>query len=159
MGKTTILWNGDDFLNQFKAEANKRIARAAIHLSREIKQNISVAVVKGKSGGANTSYSKSAKRFRHNQTGQFVKARRFIVRSKPGEFPRKVFGELRRSVTYTVNKNNATARVGTNKIYGKYLELGTGIMQARPYLLPTLRANRRKIAALIAGKKIVIRSK
>jgi len=72
--------------------------------------------------------------------------------SKAGEFPHREDGELRRSIAHEVDKNKMVARVGTNKVYGRYLELGTNEMAARPFLRPTLAKNRRTIRKLLTRK-------
>ena len=60
-----------------------------------------------------------------------------VVRSKPGEPPRKQTGTLRRSVQVEVDEQSLTARVGTNVDYGKHLELGTRrSIKPRPWLRP-----------------------
>ena len=67
--------------------------------------------------------------------------RRYLSPSLPGEPPRKRTGWLQRNVLYEVNQKAGTVRVGVtqNAKYGLYLELGTRRMQARPWLLSTLR--------------------
>lgn len=52
----------------------------------------------------------------------------------PGEAPHAVTGELRRSITHVVDEDAEKCFVGTNKDYGKYLELGE-----HPYLEVTVR--------------------
>ena len=58
--------------------------------------------------------------------------------SQPGHPPHVDTGRLRSSITHEVqaSKNEIIARVGTNVVYGKWLELGTSRMQARPWLRP-----------------------
>lgn len=65
--------------------------------------------------------------------------------SKPGEPPHVQTGRLRASVAYEVE--GKVARIGTNVIYGRHLELGTSKMAPRPWLrrmlaemTPTFRA-------------------
>jgi hypothetical protein len=72
--------------------------------------------------------------------------------SEPGEIPHLEKGELRRSITWEVDEAAMIGRVGTNKIYGKYLELGTKRMAKRPFLRPTLVRCQAKIANLLTGK-------
>jgi HK97 gp10 family phage protein len=72
--------------------------------------------------------------------------------SKPGQPPHKQVGVLRGSVTYEVGyaANGAlTARVGTNIVYGKFLELGTRRMKARPWLKRALNEKRSAIHAIL----------
>ncbi len=151
MAKTKLTWKGDEFYKAFQADQVKRMTRAAIYLTREIKQNISVAVRRVKVAPMYaTSEGKNA---RSMLTGQFVKKITVKQRSKAGEFPRKDFGELRRSITYEVVKtqDKVFARVGTNKIYGRYLELGTRLMAKRPFLRPSLAKSRTAIVKIIKG--------
>lgn len=75
--------------------------------------------------------------------------------SKPGEFPHRDSGELRRSMAHEVNKDKGVAFVGTNKTYGRDLELGTKDMEARPFLRPTLASERKAIKQILVGKKIL----
>lgn len=68
------------------------------------------------------------------------------VRSRPGDPPFKQTGHLRRSVAREVI--GLTARVGTNLDYGRFLELGTRHMAARPWLRRALAESQREIAAI-----------
>ena len=81
------------------------------------------------------------------------KAEKVILQthSKPGEYPRKQAGHLRRTITYEVDEATATARFGTNLLYGKFLELGTKRMRPRPFLRKTLMAERASVGRLLAG--------
>lgn len=50
-------------------------------------------------------------------------------------------GRLMNSITHSVDESDNTAMVGTNVEYGKYVELGTSKMSARPFLKPTIQEN------------------
>jgi HK97 gp10 family phage protein len=71
--------------------------------------------------------------------------------SAPGDYPALETGELRRSITHEVIEDELTGRVGTNKVYGKYLEEGTTKMEARTFLANTLEANKGIIKDILAG--------
>jgi len=72
--------------------------------------------------------------------------------STGGEEPHRRTGELRRSITWEVDERLLKGRVGTNKIYGRFLELGTSEMEKRPFLVPTLTKERRTIRAILSKK-------
>jgi HK97 gp10 family phage protein len=72
--------------------------------------------------------------------------------SDPGAPPHLLTGELRRSIAHTVDEKELVARVGTNKIYGKYLELGTAKMEARPYLETTQKERENITRRILLGK-------
>jgi HK97 gp10 family phage protein len=72
--------------------------------------------------------------------------------SSPEDFPHRRDGELRRSMAHEVDKDKLVARVGTNKVYGRHLELGTSKMKKRPFLRTTLAEERRAIAKLMTAK-------
>lgn len=67
--------------------------------------------------------------------------------SKPGEPPHKQYGTLIESVAYEVLSR--VARIGTSLKYGRYLELGTSRMAARPWLRPMLSRNIDKFRAIL----------
>lgn len=75
--------------------------------------------------------------------------------SAPGEPPGVVTGELRRSMTYEIEKTpqGVTGRVGTNKEYAVPLEFGTSRMAARPFLRPCFEKNRKPIAKILTSGK------
>lgn len=55
--------------------------------------------------------------------------------SAPGQYPASDTGLLMRSIRSELLPMQAT--VGTNLVYGQYLEFGTSRMAARPWLLPS----------------------
>ena len=58
--------------------------------------------------------------------------------SAAGEYPMSDTGRLASNVEFTVaSKANPQAEVGTNIIYGPFLEFGTSKMAARPWLMPS----------------------
>ena len=68
--------------------------------------------------------------------------------SKPGEPPHKQTGHLRRSVAWELV--GLVARVGTNLRYGRWLELGTSKMAARPWLRVALAQCRSAIREILS---------
>jgi len=74
-------------------------------------------------------------------------------RSHAGEPPRRQTGRLRGSVTFETDSDStsATGRVGTNVLYGKFLELGTkrGI-RPRPWLRRAFDEMQTKINSLLS---------
>lgn len=63
--------------------------------------------------------------------------------SLPGNAPAPDTGNLRSSIHYTIEKdgNLIIGRVGTDVIYGKYLEFGTSSVAPRPWLKPAMDKN------------------
>ena len=80
--------------------------------------------------------------------------RPYTTPSRPGEPPRKRTGWLQSHTLYEFDEETHTGRVGVarNALYGIFLELGTRLMKARPWLLATLKKNFDKIAAIAAGR-------
>lgn len=68
-----------------------------------------------------------------------------------GSYPKVRTGHLRRSIyNKIIEKNqNIIGVVGTNVIYGRFLEEGTKRMKARPFLRPAVELNQDKLAAMI----------
>jgi HK97 gp10 family phage protein len=71
--------------------------------------------------------------------------------SAPGDPPHKRTGTLGRSIQNEVLKDEKelVGRVGTNLVYGRWLELGTSQMEPRPYLRPALTKSMRRIKPLL----------
>lgn len=73
--------------------------------------------------------------------------------SAGGEYPAVDMGTLLRSITHSVDieDGETVGRVGTNLLYGKFLEEGTSRMAPRPWLSPSLNKNKDKIRQLIGN--------
>jgi hypothetical protein len=69
--------------------------------------------------------------------------------SKPGEPPHKQTGRLLGSVAFTVD--GLIGRVGTNVLYGRWLELGTRRMAARPWLRRALKEKESEIKTILSA--------
>jgi len=69
--------------------------------------------------------------------------------SKPGEYPKKVLGHLRRNIQDEHDSTKRISRVGTNVLYGKFLELGTKTMLPRPWLSNALRDFGREVRRIL----------
>lgn len=134
-----VNWYGDALFSKSKDELAKRLEKAAIYLENRIKENLSEKCRVEKIGGG------------RNAAGQFQKASEIKHHSPPGGFPFLESGELRRSITHEVDREALIARVGSNKIYARYLEKGTNVMAARPFLEPTLQANKGAITEILRG--------
>lgn len=59
--------------------------------------------------------------------------------SAPGSYPKSKTGRLERSISVVLTQaKRTTAIVGTAQLHGRFLEFGTGKMQARPWLMPSV---------------------
>jgi len=120
-------WKGPEALKKIQNESVQRLEGACMFIRGKARQNISRA--------------QPTRLYHHRAAEDGTKGTSYRVGlspSQPGEYPKKVSGRLRLSVTYEVNDVTMEARVGTNIPYGKMLELGTPRMLARPWLLPTI---------------------
>ncbi len=129
-------WHGKELENKVKRVNGKALVRASLHVVRKAKQ-----IMPG-SGIANAN-----------------KAQREANRSTPGEPPHVQTGTLKRSIgfeivnKFTGDEGHIGARLGfkasgskiSSSTYGKWLEIGTRLMAARPHLRPALIKSRFKI--------------
>jgi hypothetical protein len=134
-------WNGDAAIKYVKDLAIQGLTRAALVVCRRAKELLSIpgtAVSTGKGGPK----AKKGRRV----TG--------ATRSAPGEPPRKQTGFLREHVTFEVDESSMEARVGTNLLYGKALELGTkrGLLP-RPWLRRALAETQGEVNDLLTQSK------
>lgn len=97
--------NSSKIKREVQAKAKLGLRAATIFLSGRVKEILSVPaprkLVKPKVGAAYYRASEPA---------------------KPGAPPRKLSGELRRSIAWEMRQNDTIGRVGTNKVYAKRLE-------------------------------------
>lgn len=108
-GKVT--WYGDDASRQINAEMKRRLAACAIAVTNHAKKLIGI-------DGTGV-----------DSNGTLIPN---VNPSKPGDPPHKQGGELQGSVAWSMV--GVVARVGTHIKYGRWLELGTSKMAARPWL-------------------------
>lgn len=73
--------------------------------------------------------------------------------SAPGEPPALDTGTLRSSITGIVDEKGLSIRgfVGSNVEYVRDLELGTEKIAPRPFLMPTILENQRRIMKILGG--------
>lgn len=82
---------------------------------------------------ATRSIANKGRLIRKTKTGREVRAP-----SQPGQPPHRVTGRLASSVGHLIEPDGLAGIVGTNVVYGRYLELGTHKMAARPWLRPAV---------------------
>ena len=114
-------WKGPEALKKIQNESVQRLEGACMFIRGKARQNISRA---------------QPSRLYHTKAGMSYRVG--LSPSEPGEYPKKLSGRLRLSVTYEVNDVTMEARVGTNVPWGLWLEMGTRTMLPRPWLLPTI---------------------
>ncbi len=127
-------WHGPAVQAAIRAEMARRLSAATVIVLNRARELLSVS---GTSKGAAG----------RNAKGQFQRVYGANP-SLPGEPPRKQRGHLRRSLAREVNA--LVGRVGTNLNYGRWLELGTKKMAARPWLRRALTECRAAIRSLIS---------
>lgn len=73
--------------------------------------------------------------------------------SSPGQYPMSDTGRLASNVEFEIaTKSRKVAVVGTNILYGPYLEFGTSNMAARPWLMPSFRKASEGVAKELKAK-------
>ncbi len=118
-----VRWNGDALKRQIHAELGRRLDACAIVVENHAKVLISV------DGTARVATVKVDSKGRKRKGTKLVYG---ANPSKPGEPPHVQTGRLRASVAH--ERVGLVARVGTSLLYGRWLELGTVHMAARPWL-------------------------
>jgi HK97 gp10 family phage protein len=131
-------WN-DNYIKEVERTVSQRVQAAGYFLVSRIRENISIP--------SRTVSFKQISRGKNKGKTKKVLGARGSNRSKPGQFPHKDFGRLRMSIAQ--DHRGLITRVGTNVPYGKFLELGTAKMAARPFLRRTLAEERQKIEDMI----------
>lgn len=124
-------WDDEAFRAKVRQTMIRRVTASAIIVEDHAKRLISKAGTGG-GGGRKRRYGSNP--------------------SKPGEPPHKQYGHLRRSVTHERVGDRLAARTGTNLRYGRWLELGTANMAARPWLRRALLDQSRRIRRILIAK-------
>lgn len=110
----TVKWNGPAVTSDIRSMVARRLDAAAIIVEEEARDSMT----RVKTG---------------DRMGKFTR------RSAPGEPPASQHGEAGLLGSVGWRRNGELRRqVGTNKDYGKFLELGTATMAARPWLVRAL---------------------
>ncbi len=137
-----------DFKQALIAEQKKRLDRAAIVVEREAKHLLSFSGT-----GVWKSLGSGAAKVRYLAPAKSAKGKKVYgaFPSMPGEPPHKQTGWLRSSVTWEVIHWGwgYVARVGTNVLYGKFLQIGTRHMRPRPWLDVALSKSTVQIKAIM----------
>lgn len=118
-----VTWNGPEFERLVRAQVAENLEAAAIHLKGRMKTSLRIG----------------------NKFGNRP--------SRPGEPPRRRTGRLSGSIAHEVNKGELVARVGTNVLYAKFLELGTRRMSARPFIRPALQRERFALGRILGRSR------
>jgi hypothetical protein len=127
-----VEWNGEAWQREFEAGVKRNITAAAIYLANVIKADISQS--------GTLSYS--------NRSGKRVRGTIYnFTHSIAGNPPYKQTGRLRGSIDWEVD--NFTARVGTNVLYGLFLEKGTRRMKPRPFLEVNMRKHHATLVSIL----------
>lgn len=124
-------WHGPEHKAAIEAEMIRRLVACALLLVAHAKRLVSTAgtgVGRGKGGKFRRKYGSNP--------------------SAPGEPPHKQTGRLRASITW--EQSGRAVRVGTNLLYGLWLELGTATMAARPWLRRALAECADRIRAILS---------
>jgi HK97 gp10 family phage protein len=118
-----------------RSAARRGVVRLAQELVRDIRKAINKPVEYQRVGKGTTS----------------------VIRSKPGEYPRKETGNLRKSIDWWEDPDAIAAEVGANvdAPYWSDLEYGTVNTAPRPFVRPRLQVLRRE-APKIIGNEIKI---
>lgn len=125
MIKATMKWEGQKVADQVVATAWQQLQAAVVYYHTQLLATLNQA-----------------------------NPRPYRTSSRPGEPPKKRTGWLQSHTLYEMDESSKSARVGVaqNAIYGVYLELGTKLMQARPWLEATLRKYLDRISAIAGGR-------
>jgi phage gpG-like protein len=123
-------WHGPEQKAILESEMKRRLTACAILLAGYAKRLVSTA------GTGTAGKGKKKKRVYGAKP------------SAPGDPPAKQTGRLRASITWELS--GRTARVGTNLLYGRFLELGTRLMAARPWLRRSLAECADRIRAILS---------
>jgi phage gpG-like protein len=133
-------WYGREIEIQIHKVLAMRLAAAAYALKNYIQTRLSVPNVIMQAG---SKYAAGR--------GKAVRGTRGRAPSAPGEYPRKLTGQLRRNIGVENDPTALVSRVGTNVVYGRHLELGTKRMRRRPWMTMAVQEMSTTIRQILGG--------
>jgi hypothetical protein len=136
-------WHGDAVAARIRSELSRRLSRCCLLVVDRAKGLLNVDGT-----GTRKGRKKRGKDGRYRKAGKGGLAYGANP-SKAGEAPRKQRGRLLGSVAWELV--GLAGRVGTNLPYGRWLELGTRLTAARPWLRVALRDCRDAIVRILSA--------
>lgn len=129
MAEEKIKWYGANVLTLATQANNDAMHKATAMVERDVKRSFPKI-------GTGRIYSKGKGKIH--------------IASAPGGIPAIDTGALRSSIQSRVQVRgiNVLGEVGSDMPYSLYLELGTRTMEKRPYLMPMVRKDKRKIGEI-----------
>ena len=127
-----IRWLVPEFLKQTQDELARNFVKAGVYFVSQTRQSLNV----------DQPYRRAASGKHHG-----------LSPSLPGEYPRKLTGQLMRSVTWSFDRGRMSLTVGSNlRPYPALLQSGTQFMAARPWLSLGFAQVRERMGQIILGK-------
>ena len=112
-------------------DINARMVRAGVYLTSKIRTYLNVS-----------------QRYRRTVRGNHIG----LSPSAPGQFPKKLSGQLQKSITYEFDRARLMLTVGSNlKGYPSYLMTGTQRMKPRPWLSLAWEAEVNNVAKILTA--------
>jgi len=122
-----LIWHGHEAMKALLADARRKVQEAVLLVERDVKSSMRLGgrVASGEMEWQSYTGRAGDERRRRVEKGTGKRAEKVgSYASKPGEVPRVQTGTLRRSITHEMHDTMPIGRVGTNVIYGKWLEFG-----------------------------------
>lgn len=135
MAEEKIKWYGTAVLTLATQANNDAMHKATLLVERDVKRSFPKV-------GTGRIYRRDVR--------SKTKKTKIHIASAPGQPPAIDTGHLRSSIQSKVQVRgiNVLGEVGSDMPYSLYLELGTRTMEKRPYLMPTVRKDKRKIGEI-----------
>lgn len=123
-------------IDNITRDTRRGIRQAYFHIGKTLKSYASKKIIDGPKSGKTYVIYKAKKKVRH-------------IASAPGEFPANESGKLRRSLNFKV-RGWQELEFGAATEYARALELGSSKrnLEARPYLLPSIKDNEGKAVTI-----------
>jgi hypothetical protein len=119
-------------LKKLGANAEKAIAQGVYMTAQQVRTDAVKSIQAQSAGETVTRYSQGGNPYNH-------------VASRPGDAPNTDTGNLVKSIAVEPSKPSADMAVGSGLDYALWLETGTKRMKPRPWLMPAVDANRKKL--------------